>query len=73
MSSGVHGESGVRFPDLPDYAARVKAFNAARIKLREYVRVMVEKDVTPKRPAIEIVRKRADEVHDEGEAIKALM
>ena len=65
-----HGPNNLSYRDLPDYPDRVKAFNATCSKLREYVRVMLELDVTPERPANQIVKNRIETINKEIDAIE---
>jgi hypothetical protein len=69
----VHGPDNLAFRDLPTYSDRVKAFNAACIKLREYVRVMMELDSTPERPSDQIVENRIETIKKEINAINSLL
>lgn len=66
-----HGPENLAFRDLPTYSDRVKTFNATCNKLREYVRVMLELDITPEWPANQIVENRIETINKEIDAIES--
>ena len=66
-----HGPNDLSYRELADHRDRVRAFNASCSKLREYVRVMLELDVTPERPANQIVTNRIETIRKEIDAIES--
>lgn len=66
-----HGPNDLAYRDLPSHHDRVRAFNAACNKLREYVRVMLELDVTSDRSANQIIANRIETVNKEIDAIES--
>jgi hypothetical protein len=71
MASKGHKGCTADYREL-SYVERVKAFNMACNKLREYVRVMIEVDATPERTARDIVEARLETVQKAVDAMARL-
>jgi len=71
MAGKRHKGDSSDYRDL-NYNERVKSFNMSCNKLREYVRVMIELDVTPARTAREIVEARIETLRKTIDAIARL-
>jgi len=72
MTGRRHKGDTESYRTLATYKERMQSFNASAMKLREYVRVMLELDIMPRRNAAHIVNTTIRRLEREITAIRRL-
>ena len=73
MTARRHKGDRESYRTLANYKERMQSFNACALKLREYVRVMLELDTTARRTSTHIGQTAVQRIQREIEAIQTLI